>query len=583
MKELIEQNLAAAIDQYLLENSIQLEEKPIALVERTKDPRHGDFSTNVAMIMAKPLRRSPKIIAEGIIKHLVKFQHLDKAENAGAGFINFYLSQNAYFQVISEILKLEKNYGQSKHGNNKKVLLEYVSSNPTGPIHIGHGRGAAYGSVLANLLTTIGYSVTRESYVNDTGRQIDILIVSVWLRYLQLQLKNKITLPDNAYHGQYVIDIANEIYNQHPELPQPNSKELISVIDDHTDEDKKLDHIINQAKLTLNQYYTDVLLPKSLDAILTIIKQDLGDFGVSFDNWFSEQSLIEKGLINKCIKKLESKGTIYEQNGAKWFNSSNYGDEKDRVVVRDNGQTTYFASDIAYHADKYSRGYDKIINIWGADHHGYISRVKGALSALGEDPEKLIILLVQFATLYEGKRKLKMSTRSGDYVTLKQLREEVGNDATRFFYVMRRAEQHLDFDLELAKSASNDNPVYYVQYAHARICSVFSQMSERELAFDNDQGIKNLSKLNNEQELSLMKSLSRYGEVLLLAAINFEPHALSFYLRDLANDFHGYYNSCQFLVDDLKLRSARLCLIAATRQVIKNGLTLLGVTAPEKM
>ena len=535
------------------------------------------------MILAKPIGLPPREIANGIIQCLSEFPLLDKCEIAGPGFINFFLTKDAYYQIIPEILEQAKDYGKSESGNSKKILLEYVSSNPTGPIHIGHGRGAAYGSVLANLLSTTGHKVTREYYVNDYGRQMDILTISVWLRYLNLQNGHDIPFPQNAYHGQYISDIASAIYNKAKSLPQPEPGELQSIINGHTEEDKKLDEIIELAKNTLKQQYHEVVFTHALDDILAGIKQDLNEFGVGFDRWYSERSLVDKNLISECMDKLESTGDIYEKEGARWFKSTAYGDEKDRVVVRENGLTTYFASDIAYHVDKYNRGFDEIINIWGADHHGYISRVKGALKAFGKDPAKLKILLVQFATLYKGDEKLQMSTRSGDYVTLKQLRDEVGNDATRFFYVMRKAEQHLDFDLELAKSESNANPVYYIQYAHARICSVFKQMTERNLNFDIETGIKSLSLLETESELKLVKAIARYPEVINIAARNLEPHQLSFYLRELANDFHAYYNSCQFLVENDALRQARFCLISATRQVIQNGLGILGVSAPEEM
>ncbi|MFT5396754.1 MAG: arginyl-tRNA synthetase [Gammaproteobacteria bacterium] len=583
MKELIKQNLVTALNQYIKVNSLHLEEFPSIEIEHVKDLQHGDFASNIAMILAKPLSKPPRIIAEELIKFLSDHPMLEKTEIAGPGFINFFLAKNAYLQIIPEIFIMGKNFGTSKFGNNKRILLEYVSSNPTGPIHIGHGRGAAYGSVLAQLLLATGHNVTREYYVNDAGRQMDILATSVWLRYLQIQTDQGIPFPENGYHGQYITDIAQGLYSQKTIFSLPEINELLTTLHSDIDEDKKLDKIISQAKSTLKNEYKEVLFPAALDQILAEIKIDLENFGVCFDNWFSERSLIDSGEIDRCISKLESTGAIYEKDGAKWFNSSEFGDEKDRVVVRENGMTTYFASDIAYHINKYDRGYDEIINIWGADHHGYISRVNGALTAFGKNPDKLKVLLVQFATLYKGKEKLQMSTRSGEYVTLKQLRDDVGNDATRFFYLMRKAEQHLDFDLELAKSESNVNPVYYIQYAHARICSVFKQLEERGLIFDSEQGLKNLSKLDTEQEQHLVKSLSRYGEIVHSAAINFEPHQLSFYLRDLATDFHGYYNSSQFIVDDDELRSARFCLISATRQVLNNGLDLLGLTAPEEM
>lgn len=583
MKEIIENHLASAVETYIKQQNASLDDVPSVEIDRASDPRHGDFASNIAMILAKPIGKPPRDIANGIIQCLSEFPFLEKCEIAGPGFINFFLAKDAYFQIIPEILEATEDYGKSDLGNSKKILLEYVSSNPTGPIHIGHGRGAAYGSVLANLLSTTGHEVTREYYVNDYGRQMDILTISVWLRYLNLQNDHDVPFPQNAYHGQYISDIASTIFNKNKNLPQPEPGELPSIINGHTEEDKKLDEIIELAKNTLKQDYHKELFVHALNDILAGIKQDLSEFGVEFDKWYSERSLVDKNLILKCIDKLESTGDIYEKDRASWFKSTAYGDEKDRVVVRENGLSTYFASDIAYHIDKYNRGFDEIINIWGADHHGYISRVRGALKASGKNPDKLKILLVQFATLYKGDEKLQMSTRSGDYVTLKQLRDEVGNDATRFFYVMRKAEQHLDFDLELAKSESNANPVYYIQYAHARICSVFKQMVERNLNFDMETGFKSLSLLENESELSLVKAIARYPEVVNLAAKNLEPHQLSFYLRELANDFHAYYNSCQFLVENNALRQARFCLISATRQVIKNGLGILGVSAPEEM
>ncbi|NNE38199.1 MAG: arginine--tRNA ligase [Gammaproteobacteria bacterium] len=583
MKELIQDHLTSAVETYLSQQDIAIDQFPAIEVDHAKDARHGDFASNIAMVLAKPVRKPPRDIAEGIIDCLSQITILDKCEIAGPGFINFFLSKDAYFQVIPEILDGAEKYGRSNEGGSTKVLLEFVSSNPTGPIHIGHGRGAAYGSVLANLLSASGYDVTREYYVNDYGRQMDILSISVWMRYLDLQDDHDIPFPQNAYHGQYINDIATTIYKDAKDLPQPDTGELHAIINGHAEEDKKLDEIITLAKTTLGENYHNIFFSHALDNILASIKQDLEKFGVEFDNWFSERSLVTSQKVDDCIAALMASGDIYEKDQAKWFRSSSYGDEKDRVVVRENGQATYFASDIAYHVDKYNRGFDEIINIWGADHHGYISRVRGALQASGKDPEKLKILLVQFATLYKGEEKLQMSTRSGDYVTLQQLREEVGNNATRFFYVMRKAEQHLDFDLELAKSESNANPVYYIQYAHARICSVFKQMQDRGMTYNKGMGLESLSMLVEEEELNLVKAITRYPEVIALATRNQEPHQLSFFLRELANDFHGYYNSCQFLVEDEKLCQARLCLISATRQVIKNGLDILGVEAPEEM
>jgi len=583
MKQLIEQNLIVAAQRFLNDRNIPLDSLPAVQVDYAKDNRHGDFASNIAMLLTKPSGLPPRKIAEEIIRLLPEITHLEKTEIAGPGFINFFLSSNAWMQIIPQILQKSTDFGKSEHGRNKKILLEYVSANPTGPIHIGHGRGAAYGSVIASLLKVAGYTVTTEYYVNDAGRQMDILAISVWIRYLQIQQQWMIKFPANAYLGKYVEHIASNFHLDSPDLPSPKESHLAAILEATDDEDKKLDQLIAFAKSTLGTGSYEQLFGFALNQILAEIRNDLEDFGVRFDNWFSERSLIKSGAVDSCLLHMEKTGDVYTKDGAKWFCSSRYGDEKDRVVVRENGQATYFASDIAYHIDKFKRGFDEIIDIWGADHHGYIARVKGALSSQNLDPEKLRILLVQFATLYRGKQKLQMSTRSGEYVTLKELRDEVGNDATRFFYVMRKAEQHLDFDLELAKSQTNENPVYYVQYAHARICSVFKQMQERGLQFDQKTALDHLSVLQQQQEIDLVKTLGRYPEVIITAAENREPHLLAFYLRELANDFHTFYNACQFLVEEIPVRQARLALIMAAQQVIRSGLDILGVSAPEEM
>jgi arginyl-tRNA synthetase len=583
MKQQIEHNLVTAAHQFLSERGLPVDSLPAFEVEYAKDERHGDYASNIAMLLAKPAGMAPRKIAEIIIQTLPAIPYLEKTEIAGPGFINFFVSSNAWLQIIPDILQRSVEFGRSDNGQHRKILLEYVSANPTGPIHIGHGRGAAYGSVIATLLKTAGYDVTTEYYVNDAGRQMDILAISVWIRYLQHQNKDITSFPTNAYQGKYVEEIASAFYRISPDLPRPDKARLDKIQASTDDDDTKLDQIITLAKSTLGPQAYEELFSHALNEILVEIRTDLAEFGVNFDNWFSERSLIENGTVENCIKRLEKSGHIYTQDGAKWFRSTQFGDEKDRVVVRENGQSTYFASDIAYHLEKIERGFDEIIDIWGADHHGYIARVKGAITALDQDAEKLKILLVQFATLYRGKQKLQMSTRSGEFVTLKELRDEVGNDATRFFYVMRKSEQHLDFDLDLAKSQSNENPVYYVQYAHARICSVIKQMRERGFLFDQSIALANLPMLSEQQERALVKTLCRYTEVISTAARSQESHLLAFYLRELANDFHAYYNACQFLVDDVPLRQARLSLIMATRQVINNGLAILGVSAPEEM
>jgi arginyl-tRNA synthetase len=469
-------------------------------------------------------------------------------------------------------------------GDGQKVIIEFVSANPTGPLHVGHGRGAAYGDALARLLRAAGYDVHTEYYVNDAGRQMNILAVSVWLRYLEL-CGEELDFPANAYQGDYVWDIAASIHrNKGEELHCRIDDVFVGVPPDEPlggDKEEHIDGLIRRAKDLLGENY-DLVFDQGLNEITDNIRRDLAEFGVEFDHWFSERSLHQSGEMEKAIETLEKNGHLYEKEGAKWFRSTDFGDEKDRVVVRDNGQTTYFASDIAYHLDKLDRGYQRLIDIWGADHHGYVARVKAALQALNAEKDRFEVLLVQFAILYRGGEKLAMSTRSGEFVTLRELRNEVGNDAARFFYVMRKCEQHMDFDLDLAKSQSSDNPVYYVQYAHARICSVLAQLSERDMQIP-DADSADLQLLTEDHEKDIMNQLARYPEVIENAALNHEPHQVAYYLRELANDFHTYYNSYQFLVEDQALRDARLVLIQATRQVLSSGLDLLGVSAPESM
>jgi len=477
-------------------------------------------------------------------------------------------------------------YGRSAIGDDKPVQVEFVSANPTGPLHVGHGRGAAYGAAVADLLTAVGFKVHREYYVNDAGRQMDILAVSVWLRYLDL-CGEKLAFPANGYKGDYVWDIAADLHRKHGDAYRHDAEIVLSNLPadepEGGDKEQYIDALVNRAKELLGEVAYRQVFDAGLNSILDDIRRDLEGFGVVYEAWFSERSLTESGAVGRAIERLKEAGHLYEEGGAWWFRSSDFGDEKDRVVVRDNGQTTYFASDIAYHMQKLERGFERVIDVWGADHHGYVPRVKAALTALGDAANRLDVLLVQFAILYRGKEKVPMSTRSGQFVTLRELRAEVGDDAARFFYVMRRCEQHMDFDLELAKSQSNDNPVYYIQYAHARVCSVLRQMGEKGLEHDEKQGLANLSQLSEAHEQALLTRLARYPEVLEAAALNHEPHQLAHFLRDLANEFHTYYNAHQFLVDEAALRDARLCLIRAVRQVLANGLNLLGVSAPESM
>ena len=581
MKQVLEQQLQQAVQAFLGERHIDLDQEFALEIDRTRDERHGDFACNVALTLARPARMKPRDIAQDIIARLPASTLVDKVEIAGPGFINFFLDPSAYQQLVPQILAAGADYGRSDYGNGRKVLVEYVSANPTGPLHIGHGRGAAYGATVADVLAAAGYAVTREYYVNDAGRQMDILALSTWLRYLELAGVHA-PYPDKAYQGHYVRDIAARLREEAGDSYLADADALCEVLG-AAEGEKQLDDGIAFARRSLGRDSFAVISRRVLDEILADIRDDLQEFGVTFDNWFPEQSLIDNDAVQRCLDALRRSGDVYEKDGAQWFRSEHYGDEKDRVVIRENGQTTYFASDIAYHLNKFERGYDLAIDVWGADHHGYIARVRGALQAMGQDDQRLQILLVQFATLYRGKDKLPMSTRSGDYITLRDLRKEVGNDAARFFYVTRKSEQHLDFDMELAVSQSSDNPVYYVQYAHARICSVMRQMQERGYAFDPDAAAVHLGLLTAGHEQALLRTLSRYPEVVLAAARGCEPHLIAFYLRDLATEFHTYYNSHQFLVDEQGLRQARLALVLAVRQVIANGLQLLGVSAPEEM
>lgn len=584
MKQHIETLIHAALKQ--LQVSGELTEIPATVqVEATKDKQHGDFASNVAMVLAKQAQKKPRDIAESIISKLPASSYLQKTEIAGPGFINFFLTPDAMTSVIETVLTEKQAFGRSKIGREKKVLVEFLSSNPTGPLHVGHGRGGAFGAVVSNLLDAVGFNVYREYYVNDAGRQMDILAASIWLRYLAL-CGETIVFPANAYRGEYVIDIAKAIQDKHknafhvsveqvyqdlpPDEPQGGDKEIY------------IDAIIQRAKTLLGDNY-ETVFTLGLENMLEDFRDDLGDFGVHYDNWFSERQFVATDVVDKLLEKLTNSGHVYEKDGALWFRSTDFNDEKDRVLVRSNGTRTYFANDVAYHLSKFERGFDIAIDIFGADHHGYVPRVKAAMQASGINPERLQHLLLQFVTLYRGGSQVQMSTRSGTFVTLRELREEVGNDAARFFYVMRKSEQHIDFDLDLAKSQSNENPVFYIQYAYARICSVFKQMAERNIQFDEAAGLANVSLLIEPQERELLITIARYPDMITSAALQYEPHQLTNYTRDLAADFHAYYNAHQFLVDDAALRNARLALVTATRQVLLNAFNLIGIQAPETM
>lgn len=550
---------------------------PVSL-ERPKKAEHGDYACNLAMQIARSQGGKPREIAERLLAALPVSPWIEQCQIAGAGFINIYLNHAARRQVVQDILAAGAAYGRSTIGNGRALQVEFVSANPTGPLHVGHGRGAAYGASLANILEAVGFAVTREFYINDAGRQMDILALSTWLRYLEMS-GVLVPFPANAYQGYYVRAMAEQIRHAHGDryIHEPWTI-LNQTPDSASDPEGHLDGLIANAKRLLGQDYA-YIHDFALTEQLGDCRNDLLEFGVQFDNWFSEQSLFASGMVARAIATLEKNGHLYEADGARWFRSTAFGDEKDRVVQRENGQYTYFASDIAYHLNKFERGFHKIIDVWGADHHGYVSRIKGSLSALGLDPAVLDVALVQFAVLYRGKEKLPMSTRSGSFVTLRDLRSEVGNDAARFFYVLRKSDQHLDFDLELAKARDNENPVYYIQYAHARICSVFAQWGgEPDTLLDVD-----LSTLVSPRETTLLSRLADYPETIENAAREYAPHLVAYYLKELAAELHSYYNAEQFLVADETLKRARLALILATRVVLQSGLALLGVSSPEKM
>lgn len=546
-------------------------------LERPRDPSHGDFSSNLALQAAKALKENPRKIAERLVHELPRSAWLLKAEVAGAGFINFTVAPAAKTAVVHAVLAQGDDYGRGakKPG---KLQVEFVSANPTGPLHVGHGRGAAYGASLASLLACAGHEVCREYYVNDAGRQMDILAVSTWLRYLD-GFGEVVPFPPNAYQGDYVCDMAAQIREAHGDrYVHPAAAVLACVPPQEPDIEAHLDGLIQSGKDLLGEGW-HYIHQHALSEQLADCRADLEEYGVHFDCWFSERSLYDTGMVERAVAALEKRGHIYLQDGAKWFRSTHFGDEKDRVVQRENGLYTYFASDIAYHWNKFERGFTRIVDIWGADHHGYIPRVRGALQALELNAEALDVALVQFVSLFRGTEKVSMSTRAGSYVTLRELRAEVGNDACRFFYLLRKQDQSLDFDLDLAKSQSTDNPVYYVQYAHARVCSVLNQWGGEAAALAR----ADLAPLASERELALAAKLAAFPETIESAARDHAPHAVAFWLRELAAEFHAWYNAERLLVDDEAQKQARLALAVAVRQVIRNGLRILGVSAPESM
>lgn len=562
-------------------------------IDAAKDARHGDFATNLALMIAKPLGQPPRAVADLLVRHLPSSPLVSKVEIAGPGFINFFLAPAAFQAVVAAVLKSAADYGCDRSKVRGRILVEYVSANPTGPMHVGHGRGAAYGDSLASILSATGWDVHREYYINDAGRQVDILTLSVWLRYLEA-CGETLPFPRRGYPADYIRATAERVRREHGErFRQPAAQVFANLAaepvapedaDDKTkaaikaQQEALLDALVERARAALGAGYA-IVRRAALDDQLAAIRATLDAFGVRFDQWYSEQSLVDSGFAKTAIERLRAGGHVYEQDGATWLRTTSFGDEKDRVLFKADGAATYFANDLAYHVDKLDRGYPLLLDVWGADHHGYIARVRAAIEALTERKDALRVQLMQFVTLSSGR----MGKRSGNFVTLQDLIDEAGKDATRFFYLLRSHDQHLEFDIELARSQSNDNPVYYVQYAHARICSVFRQAAERGVTVDLTGPDRTLHRLVEPQEKALLVLIQKYPETLAAAGTQYAPHLLAFYLRDLADALHSYYNAHKFLVDDAELQTARLALIAAVRQVLRNGLDLLGVTAPETM
>lgn len=552
----IKQLLAAAIknaaQKAIDSGAVKEGELPEVILEVPPQKEFGDFATNFAMQSARSLKTNPRVIAQAIVDNL-DCAYIEKTEIAGPGFINFYLKQDWMYDMLANIIKAGENYGNLECPCKEKIQLEYVSANPTGPLHVGHGRGAAVGSALANLMLAAGYDVTREYYINDAGNQINNLAASVNARYLE-ELGQKVEFPENGYHGYDIIETAQRIVRIY------GDKFL------HMDEAERL------------QEFRTIALKEKLAAL----KEDLEAFNVHFDVWFSEQSLHDADAIKKACDLLTERGYLYEKDGALWLKATEHGDDKDRVVIRDNGIPTYFAADIAYHQNKFARGFEKIINLWGADHHGYIARMKAAVGALGYKPEQLEVLILQMVSLYRNGELVKMSKRTGQSVTLNELIEEVGTDAARFFFVMRSIDSQLDFDLTLAAEKSNENPVYYIQYAHARICSIMRQLEEAGIKAVDSEKLK-LNALTEASELELIKKLGEYPELIASAAKERAVHRVAHYVHDLAGLFHSFYNQCRILGVDSDVQQARIALVKAVGHVIRHALGILGVSAPERM
>jgi len=550
IKEILAQSIKDAAQKAIEAGTVKEGELPAVVLEVPPQKEFGDFATNFAMQAARSLKCNPRVVAQAVVDNLA-CAYIDKTEIAGPGFINFYLKQDWVYSLLSNILAQGDSYGDLKQENPEKIQLEYVSANPTGPLHVGHGRGAAVGSALANLMKAAGYDVTREYYINDAGNQIENLAASVNARYLAL-MGVECEFPENGYHGVDIIDTA---------------KRIVKIYGDKFMQMEEEDR--------LHEFKTLALKEK-----LAALKEDLQAFNVDFDVWFSEKTLHDEGRIKAACDFLLERGHMYEKDGALWLKSTEYGDDKDRVVIRDNGIPTYLAADIAYHRDKFERGFDHVINLWGADHHGYIARMKAAVGSLGYKPEQLEVLILQMVSLYRNGELVKMSKRTGQSVTLNELIEEVGTDAARFFFIMRSIDSQLDFDLTLATEKSSDNPVYYVQYAHARICSILRQIADENIAIDEKAP---LASLTAEVEINLIKKLGEYPELIAAAAKERAPHRVAHYVYELASLFHSFYNQCRILGVEPEVQQARLLLVIAVSHVLKHALNILGISAPERM
>ena len=550
IKEILAQSIKDAAQRAIESGTVKDGELPSVVLEVPPQKEFGDFATNFAMQAARSLKCNPRMVAQAVVDNL-NCAYIDKTEIAGPGFINFYLKQDWIYSLLSNILAQGDAYGDLKQENPEKIQLEYVSANPTGPLHVGHGRGAAVGSALANLMKAAGYNVTREYYINDAGNQIENLAASVNARYLAL-MGVECEFPENGYHGVDIIDTA---------------KRIVKIYGDK--------FMQMEEEERLHEFKTLALKEK-----LAALKEDLQAFNVDFDVWFSEKTLHDEGRIKAACDYLLERGHMYEKDGALWLKSTEYGDDKDRVVIRDNGIPTYLAADIAYHRDKFERGFDHVINLWGADHHGYIARMKAAVGSLGYKPEQLEVLILQMVSLYRNGELVKMSKRTGQSVTLNELIEEVGTDAARFFFIMRSIDSQLDFDLTLATEKSSDNPVYYVQYAYARICSILRQIADENIAIDDKAP---LASLTAEVEINLIKKLGEYPELIAAAAKERAPHRVAHYVYELASLFHSFYNQCRILGVEPEVQQARLLLVIAVQHVLKHALNILGISAPERM